>query len=108
MPSSALLASQSDSVLLSWHRRLGHLNIQDVLRLGKAGRLDKKVDWGIVAREEVHLFQCQEYIQGKGHCLSSPSSNLRANCSDLAIHVDLWGPAPTAYDRGSLIFSYML
>jgi hypothetical protein len=104
MPSSALLASQSDSVLLLWHRRLGHLNIQDVLRLGKDGRLDEKVDWGRVAREEMHSFRCIECIQGKGHRLTSPPSNLRANRPNSAIHVDLWGPARTISIGGHRYF----
>jgi transposase InsO family protein len=75
-----------------------------VLRLGKDGRSDEKVDWGRVAREEMHSFRCVECTRGKGHRLTSPPSNLRANCPNSAIHVDLWGPARTTSIGGHRYF----
>lgn len=75
-----------------------------MLRLGKGGRLDEKVDWNKVGKEEMHLFQCQECILGKGRRLTSPTSSLRANRPNSAIHVDLWGPAPIASIGGHRYF----
>ena len=100
---SALLVNVPDSTLFLWHRRLGHLNVRDVVRLGREGRLDNKVDWGKVS-VEMNGFQCPACIQGKGARLPSPSSNLRASRPISTIHVDLWGPARTPSIGGSRYF----
>jgi hypothetical protein len=101
--SAALLASVPDSILFDWHRRLGHLNVRSVVRLGKEGRLDNKVDWGLV-QKDIYGFQCPACIQGKGKRLPSPSSDLRATRPLYAIHVDLWGPARTPSHGGNRYF----
>lgn len=100
---SSLVAAVSDSMLLQWHRRLGHLNPRDVVTLGKEGRLDDKVDWQVVEKD-VNGFQCSVCVQGKGSRLPSPPSNIRANRPNAAIHVDLWGPATTASLGGCFYF----
>ena len=93
-PTSALLVSAPDSTLLDWHRRLGHLDVRAVVQMGKEGRLDNKVDWGLV-RKGVYGFQCPLCIQGKGKRLPSPISASERHRPLYSIHVDLWGPART-------------
>ena len=101
--SAALLASVPDSILFDWRRRLGHLNVRSVVRLGKEGRLDNKVDWGLV-QKDIYGFQCPACIQGKGKRLPSPSSAFRATRPLYEIHVDLWGPARTPSHGGNRYF----
>ena len=95
-PPSALLA---DSSLLAWHRRLGHLNVRDVLRLGRSGRLGK--GWTAGHSEDV---ECDECVIGKGTRLPTHPSDRRAATPLETIHVDLWGPARIPSKGGQRYF----
>lgn len=78
--------------LLHWHRCLAHLNPQDVIALGKEGRLGDSTLWSKIAQTERDVFQCQACIQGKGRRLPSPPSTVRAAEPNGVVHVDLFGP----------------
>ena len=95
LPSSDL-DSAHDS-LQYWHRKLGHLNIQSLLKL-QLPNLPKS------AKSAIQHFQCQSCIQGKGKRLPAPDHAVRA-CKPLAlVHVDIWGPATSTSIGGARYF----
>lgn len=102
----ALTANSADpiAVLKDWHQRLGHLNVQSVMRLFRAGRID-----GLNAITSLNLqqFQCEACTLGKGKRLptlrSAPLETRASNLLDL-IHVDLWGPATATSMGGKRYF----
>jgi hypothetical protein len=66
----ALSAQTSADLLQDWHHRLGHLNVRDVMRLERAGRLGDSL--GHVSASDVLGFVCKSCIIGKGKRLPSP------------------------------------
>jgi len=91
----------STDLLNDWHERLGHLNVRDVMRLGRWNRLD---GLGQVSQTDIHEFRCEACIMGKGTRLSAPPSNIRAAKPLEIVHIDLWGPARTASVGGCKYF----
>jgi hypothetical protein len=99
--SQAMLVTSTDYVL-NWHNRLGHLNVGEVVRLGKAGLLDK--DWDsrcTYANINSDDHVCEPCILGKGARMPSPRSFKRATNSNQLVHIDLWGPARTPTVNGA-------
>lgn len=104
IPPSALHTSvRADTPLSLWHRRLGHLGVREVIRLGKEGRLDDSVDWSSIERD-VSKFQCFSCISGKGTRLPTHQSQVRATRPLQTIHVDLFGPTRTRSLGGNTYF----
>ena len=93
---SSVPTAKPDSDLLSWHRRLAHLSLREVWKLGRAGKLDGEWSSTFVPEE------CVSCIMGKGKRLPSPPSDVRANAAGQVVHVDLWGPAPATSTGGNL------
>lgn len=83
------------SNLLSWHRRLAHLNMKEVWNLGSSGKLSGQWESTFVPRI------CDACIKGKGKRLPSPSTLIRAKEPRHVVHVDLWGPAPVLSAGGN-------
>jgi transposase InsO family protein len=98
--SHSLVALNPADQLLHWHRRLGHLNLRDVIRLGKLGRLGGK--WDDVNASS--MTSCEPCILGKGHRLPSPTSSLRATKPNEIVHIDLWGPSRSTSLGGKRYF----
>lgn len=98
----AVIANSADAIaeLKDWHLRLGHLNVQSVMRLFRAGRID---GLNAITSQEMQHFQCDACILGKGRQLATattaPQETRASRLLDL-IHVDLWGPA-TATSMGN-------
>ncbi len=86
---------------MDWHLRLGHLNVRDVMRLSKDGRID---GLGHISGDDVHDFECSSCILGKGRRLRSSPVEERAQQPLAVVHVDLWGPASTASHGGCKYF----
>jgi hypothetical protein len=98
---SAMLATSTDYVL-NWHNRLGHLHFGEVVRLGKAGWLDK--DWESkcqLSKEASDEHLCEPCILGKGARQASPRNNDRSKSPNALVHADLWGPARTPTINGA-------
>lgn len=88
--SQALLATSTDYVL-NWHYRLGHLHFGEVVRLGKAGLLDK--DWdskctyaNMTSNEHI----CEPCILGTGSRMPSLRIHDRSTKPNQLVHIDLW------------------
>lgn len=102
----ALSANSADpiAVLKDWHQRLGHLNVQSVMRLFRAGRID---GLDAITSLDLQQFECKSCILGKGKRIASLSTALPETRSthllDL-VHVDLWGPATTPSMGGKRYF----
>ena len=96
VPSAQVVTT--DSNLLSWHRRLGHLNLRDVWKMGRAGLLDGKWEESFVPE------QCDNCIMGKSTRLPSYPSEVRALQPGQTVHLDLWGPAPVKSRGGNRYF----
>ena len=99
---SAMLATSTDYVL-NWHNRLGHLHFGEVVKLGKAGWLDK--DWEskyTFANVNSDEYICEPCILGKGARQASHRTDERRKGH---VHTDLWGPARTPTINGA---RYML
>ena len=102
-PSTLPLASVATSTesLMFWHRRLGHLNVRDVVKMAKDGLLPGfSVD-----TTDVNAFTCDACLAGKAHRLPSYRTGARAVDPLQIIHIDLWGKARTQTQNGS---KYML
>jgi len=102
-PSTALISNSTDSVLHHWHCRLGHLGVRDVVKLGREGRLDNRVDW-VAEGKGVSKFSCTSCIFGKGTRLPAPPNATRATKPLRTVHCDLWGPARTPTIGGATYF----
>jgi hypothetical protein len=76
---------------------LGHLNVRDVMRLSRAGRIDGLSQ---VSEREVKSFECTACMLGKGKRLPSPQSSIRATEPLNTVHIDIWGPASTPSHGG--------
>jgi len=90
---TAHLATVADQ-LTYWHRRLGHLNFREVVRMGSEGLLGK--GWKDVSSSELAYAQCEHCVLGKGHRLPSHDVSERSIMPNELVHVDIWGPARTA------------
>jgi transposase InsO family protein len=82
------------------HRSLGHLNVADVLRLGKEGRLG---EWDN-ANVSITNFKCHECQLGKGRRLTTHESKDRGVQPLGTIHADVWGPSPVPSISGHRYF----
>jgi hypothetical protein len=99
---SAMLATSTDYVL-NWHNRLGHLHFGEVVKLGKAGWLEK--DWEskyTFANVNSDEYICEPCILGKGARQASHRNDERRKGH---VHIDLWGAARTPTINGA---RYML
>lgn len=92
-------------LLFSWHRNLNHLNVRDVVSLGKAGRLGNQDLWTRLGNQWMNSFSCAACIEGKGTRLPSPPSAMRAREPNGIVHVDLCGPVTPKSNTGK---RYML
>jgi transposase InsO family protein len=107
-PTSHQTSYLAETLVSSWHRRLGHLNVDDVVRLGKAERLDGKDYWYGQARQDRNAFQCPSCIKGGGKRLPTHLHANRATQPLALIHVDLFGPTqfPGANGEGYMVAIY--
>ena len=89
--------------LKDWHLRLGHLNVQSIMRLFRAGRIH---GLDAITSQDLREFECQACIMGKGTRLASPPAPEDTKATALLdlIYVDLWGPATTASIGGKRYF----
>ena len=91
--STALVADTARSTLHDWHRRLGHLNVDDVIRMGKTGRLGEDGYWNSdQVRAHKDAFQCSACISSGGTRLPTHLHIDRAGHPVSTTHVDLFGP----------------
>jgi hypothetical protein len=103
--STAMLAQSADPVL-RWHNRLGHLGFSEVVRLAKAGLLDKDVSTACNSlTTDIPSGFCEPCVLGKGTRQPSPPNALRATKPNERVHIDIWGPARTPTLSGA---RYML
>lgn len=91
---STSLVAQSHSAddYLYLHRSLGHLNWMDLWKLAKSGLLGS--EWTEIVHPKKLNLLCQACVEGKGHVLPAPPSDIRAIKPNQVVHIDLWGPAP--------------
>src|SRR6478735_1265596 len=93
------VSSKSD--LLTWHRRLGHLNPKSVLELEK-----KNLVKGISIIGEKADLECETCLLSKQTRTPFPKNiaNRASRCGEL-IHSDIWGPAPVETNKGFRYFA---
>jgi len=94
----ALTANNADplAVLKDRHQRLGHLNVQSVMRLFRAGRID---GFNATTSLDLQQFECEACTLGKGKRLPTlPSAPLDTQASNLLdpVRVDQRDPATAA------------
>ncbi len=94
------VSTDSVSLLKDWHERLGHLNVQDAMRLSREGRIRGLL---MVSDRDVKSFECQA-LMGKGKRLPAPPFMARAPNSLEIVHMDIWGPATTPSINGNQYF----
>lgn len=101
---SVSLVAQSHSAddYLYLHRSLGHLNWMDLWKLAKSGKLGS--EWTEIVHPKKMNLLCQPCVEGKGHVLPAPPSDVRALKPNQVVHIDLWGPAPRKSFGNSLYF----
>src|SRR6478735_6834741 len=94
-------AVSSKSDLLTWHRRLGHLNPKSVLELEK-----KNLVKGISNIGEKADLECETCLLSKQTRTPFPKNvaNRASRCGEL-IHSDIWGPAPVETNKGFRYFA---
>ena len=94
-------ATSSKSDLLTWHRRLGHLNSKSVLELEK-----KNLVKGISITGEKWELECETCLISKQTRTPFPknTANRATRCGEL-IHSDIWGPAPVETNKGYRYFA---
>ena len=84
--------TKADTLLNYWHKRLGHLNITDILRLQCSGCLgfgkELSAPLNEITRTDVILFQCDSCIRGKTGRLPSSLKLHRAQSPLDLVH--LW------------------
>ena len=99
--STALVADTARSMLHGWHRRLGHLNVDDVIQMGKTGRLGEDGYWnGDQVRAHKDACQCSACITGGGTWLPTHLHIDRAAHPVSTTHVDLFRPTRTCGING--------
>lgn len=82
-----------------WHRRMGHLNFQDLHSAWKNG-----VIRGIEMSDKSQKMNCEVCIQGKMTRLSFPKESNRKTSTLELIHTDVCGPMRTSSNGGSFYF----
>lgn len=88
---------ESKTDLITWHKRMGHLNIADVKRLELCAEGIK------ITNKEVDSV-CIPCCEAKQTRLPFPQSNSRANALLEIIHTDLCGPMETVSAGGGKYF----
>lgn len=92
--------SCNDSDTILWHKRFGHLNLNQLTKLQK----DDMVK-GLPKLENVQI-DCIPCLRGKQSCLKFPNKNEKSSSEILElIHTDLCGPMKTESLGGSLYFA---
>lgn len=81
--------------LTDWHKKLAHMNFDQVRKILKIHEIDYK--------EELNSI-CLDCLAGKQHRLSFPRSESRAKRTGELIHMDLCGPFEVASLGGSKYF----
>ena len=90
--------TSSEADLDIWHRRLGHVNVQSILKLLKKGMVD---GMAISDSEEAHEGQCIPCLKGKQHRAVIPSeSNVESPRVLHRTYSDVCGPMETTARRG--------
>lgn len=96
--------SQATVDINLWHRRLGHLNKSDLLKL-----INKQMVCGINNLNNKDLNFCEPCVEGKQHRLSfSEVTESRTKRPLELIHSDVCGPiTPTAYNNNRYVVSFI-
>jgi len=104
LPLTALASrkTSSEADIDVWHRRLGHVNVQSILKLLKKGMVD---GMAISDSEEAHEGQCIPCLEGKQHCAVIPSeSNVESPRVLHRMYSDVCGPMETTARKGYCYF----
>lgn len=101
---SASIANESEvssmvTTKVSWHKRLGHLNISD---LREAER--KKTVIGLTRKDLGDEPECDICLKGKMHRSPFPKKSTRESCMLDLIHSDVCGPMRVASMSGAKYF----
>jgi len=104
LPLSALTSRKTllEANLDVWHQRLGHVNVQSILKLLKKGMVD-----GIVISDskELHKDQCIPCLEGKQHhTVISSKSNVESTRVLHRMYLDICGPMETTMWKGYCYF----
>jgi hypothetical protein len=92
-------AHVQDNQLLTWHQRLGHVDMKQVWELGVDGKLEGAPWSGQFKRVE-----CMGCLKGKAKRLASSSNTDRALKPLVNVSMDLWGPAAQKSRQGYIYF----
>ena len=76
--------------LETWHHRLGHLNVRDVLELSKKGLAE-----GMSIKSGDEQMSCDVCLLGKMTALPFPKRSQRSTGVLDIVHSDVWGPSRT-------------
>lgn len=91
--------------LSEWHHKLGHLGIDNVVRLAKESRLGLNNELKNATAKAIKDFSCEACIQGKtGRLPSPPTPDTKASRPLEVVHIDIWGPASVATRGGMRYF----
>jgi len=104
LPLSALTSRKTllEADLDVWHRRLGHVNVQSILKLLKKGMVDGMV---ISDLKEMHEDKYVPCLEGKQHRTGIPSkSNVKSPRVLHRTYSDVCGPMETTVWRGYRYF----
>ena len=101
LPLSALTSQKtsSEADLEVWHRWLGHVNIQSILKLLKKGMVDgMDISDSEQTHNEEHCIPC---LEGKQHRVMIPTeSNVESPQVLYRMYLDVCGPMETTAQRG--------
>lgn len=94
------LANESDiDLLTTWHNRLGHLNVRDLVEVSHKGAI-----LGLELPKKMPQFECETCIRGKMSRTPFPKKSIRKTESLELIHTDVCGPMRVESNGKALYF----
>lgn len=104
-PLALAYSAQIADSLAEWHHKLGHLGIENVVRLAKESRLGLNNELKNATVKDIKDFSCEACIQGKtGRLPSPPTPDTQASRPLEVLHIDIWGPASVTSKGGMHYF----
>lgn len=102
-----VLTASSSAAAMIWHRRFGHLGVNNMARLVR-----KQMVKGIKLKAsdfmKLSTQPCEPCLAGKAHRLPFPASSSKSTAPLQLIHMDVCGPLPVPSLGGSRYFATFL
>ena len=101
------LAASSSPTAMMWHRRFGHLGVDNMARLVRE-QMVKGIQLKASDFMELSTQSCEPCLAGKAHRLPFPASISKSTSPLQLIHMDVCGPLPVPSLGGSRYFATYL